>query len=71
MACYKIVLVRHGESEWNKTNQFSGWYDADLSELGLQEAKEAGKVSYFRAKYRVTTGRQSTFLKTPVRLKSH
>lgn len=45
MATYKIVLVRHGESEWNKMNKFCGWYDADLSELGVQEAKKAGEVS--------------------------
>lgn len=46
MATYKIVFVRHGESEWNKVNKFCGWYDADLSELGVQEAKKAGKVFY-------------------------
>lgn len=31
---YKIVMVRHGESEWNLKNQFCGWFDADLSENG-------------------------------------
>lgn len=31
---YKIVMVRHGESEWNLKNQFCGWYDAELSENG-------------------------------------
>merc|ERR1719229_1360344 len=41
---YKIVLIRHGESEWNKTNQFCGWHDADLSELGVQEAHAAGQM---------------------------
>ena len=41
---YKIVLIRHGESEWNKTNQFCGWHDADLSELGVQEATAAGQM---------------------------
>jgi len=44
MASYKIVLVRHGESEWNKLNKFCGWYDADLSELGTEEAKKAGEL---------------------------
>lgn len=44
MACYKIVLVRHGESEWNKLNKFCGWYDADLSPLGVEEAKKAGEL---------------------------
>ena len=43
MATYKLVLVRHGESEWNQKNLFCGWYDADLSEKGLEEAKQAGK----------------------------
>jgi 2,3-bisphosphoglycerate-dependent phosphoglycerate mutase len=36
--------VRHGESEWNKQNLFCGWHDADLSETGIEEAKNAGKV---------------------------
>jgi len=41
---YRLVLVRHGESTWNKENRFTGWTDVDLSERGMQEAKEAGKV---------------------------
>jgi len=41
---YKIVLVRHGESEWNLENKFCGWHDADLSPKGLVEAKDAGKA---------------------------
>ncbi|XP_068155583.1 phosphoglycerate mutase 2 [Drosophila tropicalis] len=41
-AKYKIVMVRHGESEWNKKNLFCGWYDAALSEGGLAEACSAG-----------------------------
>jgi 2,3-bisphosphoglycerate-dependent phosphoglycerate mutase len=41
---YKIVLVRHGESEWNLENRFCGWHDADLSAKGVEEAKQAGKV---------------------------
>lgn len=40
---YKLVLLRHGESEWNKENLFTGWTDVDLSEKGVQEAIEAGK----------------------------
>ncbi len=40
----KIVLLRHGESVWNKENRFTGWTDVDLSDKGLEEAKEAGKV---------------------------
>lgn len=41
---YKVVLLRHGESTWNKENRFTGWTDVDLSEKGLQEAKKAGEV---------------------------
>ncbi|MBN2611028.1 MAG: 2,3-diphosphoglycerate-dependent phosphoglycerate mutase [Bacteroidales bacterium] len=41
---YKIVLLRHGESVWNKLNLFTGWTDVDLSEKGIEEAKKAGKV---------------------------
>lgn len=41
---YKIVLLRHGESVWNKENRFTGWTDVDLSEKGIDEAKEAGRV---------------------------
>ena len=40
----KLVLVRHGQSMWNLENRFTGWTDVDLSEQGIQEAKEAGKV---------------------------
>ena len=40
----KIVLLRHGESAWNRENRFTGWMDVDLSEKGIQEAKEAGNV---------------------------
>lgn len=40
---YKIVLIRHGESLWNKENLFTGWTDVDLSEQGTQEAHTAGK----------------------------
>jgi len=41
---YKIVLLRHGESSWNKENRFTGWTDVDLSEKGLEEAKQAGQL---------------------------
>lgn len=44
MTTYKIVMVRHGESEWNKLNKFCGWFDADLSEKGRNEARAAGKA---------------------------
>ena len=41
---YKVVLLRHGESAWNKENRFTGWTDVDLSEKGLEEATDAGRV---------------------------
>lgn len=41
---YKIVLIRHGESQWNKENRFTGWTDVELSEKGNQEAIAAGKL---------------------------
>ena len=41
---YKVVLLRHGQSTWNKENKFTGWTDVDLSEKGLVEAKKAGEV---------------------------
>ena len=40
----KLVLVRHGQSMWNLENRFTGWTDVELSEQGIKEAKEAGKV---------------------------
>ncbi|MHA2283113.1 MAG: 2,3-diphosphoglycerate-dependent phosphoglycerate mutase [Promethearchaeota archaeon] len=40
---YKLVLIRHGESKWNKENRFTGWTDVDLSEKGIQEAEDAAK----------------------------
>ena len=40
----KLVIVRHGESEWNKLNLFTGWTDVELSEKGVEEAKEGGKA---------------------------
>lgn len=42
MATYKLVLIRHGESNWNQENRFCGWFDADLSEAGESEAKRGG-----------------------------
>ncbi len=48
----KVVLLRHGESSWNKENRFTGWTDVDLSEKGILEAKKgrrhtAGPEIYF------------------------
>lgn len=41
---YKVVLLRHGESEWNLANRFTGWTDVDLSPKGVEEAGAAGKL---------------------------
>lgn len=40
----KLILMRHGESEWNKLNQFTGWVDVSLSPKGIEEAIQGGKV---------------------------
>ena len=40
----KLVLIRHGQSEWNKENRFTGWTDVDLSEQGVEEARQAGEI---------------------------
>ncbi|XBC37435.1 MAG: 2,3-diphosphoglycerate-dependent phosphoglycerate mutase [Buchnera aphidicola (Meitanaphis elongallis)] len=44
MKIYKLVLMRHGESEWNKLNRFTGWKDIDLSETGISEAIKCAKL---------------------------
>ncbi|MCW5624852.1 MAG: 2,3-diphosphoglycerate-dependent phosphoglycerate mutase [Burkholderiales bacterium] len=41
---YRIVLLRHGESVWNRENRFTGWTDVDLSDRGREEAREAGRL---------------------------
>jgi len=41
---FKLVLLRHGESTWNRENRFTGWTDVDLSEKGMQEARKAGQA---------------------------
>ena len=40
----KLVLVRHGESQWNLENRFTGWTDVDLTENGVAEARRGGKA---------------------------
>ena len=40
----QLVLVRHGQSEWNLQNRFTGWVDVDLTEAGIKEAKKAGDL---------------------------
>lgn len=42
-AVYRLVLLRHGESTWNKNNIFAGWTDVELTEKGIEEAREAGR----------------------------
>jgi 2,3-bisphosphoglycerate-dependent phosphoglycerate mutase len=41
---HKLVLLRHGESEWNRENRFTGWTDVDLSPAGIEEAKRGGQL---------------------------
>ncbi len=41
---YKLILVRHGQSEWNLSNQFTGWTDVDLTPQGIEEARQAGRI---------------------------
>ena len=41
---YTLVLLRHGESTWNLENRFTGWHDVPLSETGLKEGAEAGRL---------------------------
>ena len=40
----KLVLIRHGQSQWNLSNQFTGWVDVNLSDKGVEEAKKAGRL---------------------------
>ena len=40
----KLILTRHGQSTWNAQNRFTGWVDVDLSDKGIQEAKNSGKL---------------------------
>ena len=41
---HKLVLIRHGESTWNKANRFTGWADVDLTAHGVDQAKEGGRL---------------------------
>ena len=41
---YKLVLMRHGESQWNLENRFTGWTDVDLTEAGREQARQAGEL---------------------------
>ena len=44
MVSTKLVLLRHGESEWNRANRFTGWTDVDLSDQGIKQAHKAGRL---------------------------
>ena len=64
----RIVLLRHGESTWNKENRFTGWTDVDLTEKGIADANQAGKLLkekgfHFDKAY-------TSFLKRAVKMKS-
>ena len=41
---HTLVIIRHGESQWNKLNLFCGWTDVDLTETGYEEAHQAGRI---------------------------
>jgi 2,3-bisphosphoglycerate-dependent phosphoglycerate mutase len=41
---YNLILVRHGQSQWNLENRFTGWYDAELTKQGVEEAQQAGTL---------------------------
>ena len=43
-SAHQLVLLRHGESQWNRENRFTGWVDVDLSPKGIDEARKAGRV---------------------------
>ena len=44
MPCLRLILVRHGQSQWNLENRFTGWWDVDLTEKGVAEARAAGAL---------------------------
>ena len=43
MTPFRLILLRHGQSEWNEKNLFTGWFDADLTPLGVEEARRGGR----------------------------
>ena len=57
MSKYSVVMIRHGESEWNQKNLFCGWFDSDLSDAGRAEAEAAGKAlkGLFQSTYHTST----------------
>ncbi len=64
---HKVVLLRHGESIWNKENRFTGWTDVDLSEKGIKEAHKAGetlKTEGYTFDIAYTSGTQKSYQNT-------
>jgi 2,3-bisphosphoglycerate-dependent phosphoglycerate mutase len=59
-----LILVRHGESEWNSEGLFTGWVDVDLSETGVTEAENAGRLL---ARYGPRTSRSTRLTSTGLR----
>lgn len=47
----KLVFIRHGQSEWNLSNQFTGWVDVNLSEEGVRQAQNAGALLKKKASF--------------------
>ncbi len=57
MAYAELIIIRHGQSEWNALNKFTGWVDVDLAPKGIAEAKEAGeKLKSYRFDKAFTSG---------------
>lgn len=65
----KIVLLRHGESAWNKENRFTGWTDVDLTEKGVEEAEKAGRL--LKEKGFVFDKAYTSYLKRAVKTLNH
>ena len=55
---YKLVLLRHGQSQWNLENRFTGWMDVDLTEQGKNEANSAGNLSVSYTHLTLPTNRE-------------
>ena len=68
----KLVLVRHGQSMWNLENKFTGWTDVELSEQGIQEAKEAGKILRLIEKFNININPIQKFgIDKPIKAKGY
>lgn len=69
MTTYKIVMIRHGESEWNQANKFCGWFDAGLSPKGVEEAT-AGGAALAEAGYKFDVAHTSLLTRAQVTLQT-